>query len=131
MLWAIVQHSRRSFLALGAAGLAAARLDCATVLAARRQPPRFKVGVTDWNLRQEARPESFALAKRIGFDGVQVSLASGRGPARQPIGQDVVARYRAESQQHGVPIASTCLNILHTNYLKSDPLGPQRVAEGI
>ena len=124
-----MQHSRRSFLALGAAGLAATRLTSATLFA--RQAPRFKVGVTDWNLRQEALPESFALGKKIGFDGVQVSLASGRGAARQPIGADVVARYRAESQRLGIPITSTCLNILHTNYLKSDPLGPKRVSEGI
>ncbi|HTV00948.1 MAG TPA: sugar phosphate isomerase/epimerase family protein [Luteitalea sp.] len=124
-----MQHSRRSFLALGAAGLAATRLTSATLFA--RQAPRFKVGVTDWNLRQEALPESFALGKKIGFDGVQVSLANGRGAARQPIGAEVVARYRAESQRLGIPITSTCLNILHTNYLKSDPLGPKRVSEGI
>jgi sugar phosphate isomerase/epimerase len=101
---------------------------------ARRLPaqvPAFKVGVTDWNLRKEANPESFALAKQLGFDGVQVSLASGRGKDRTPIAPDVVQRYLAESRQHALPMTSTCLNILHTNYLKSDPLGPQRVAEGI
>lgn len=121
-------HTRRSFLALGAAGLASLRL---APLDARRKPAAFKVGVTDWNLRKEANPESFALAKQIGFPGVQVSLASGRGAARAPIGSEVVERYRAESRTHGVQITSTCLNILHTNYLKSDPLGPQRVSEGI
>ena len=129
----IVQRSRRSFLALGAAGLASARLVRPTLAEAfpASQAAAFKVGVTDWNLRKEANPESFALAKTIGFDGVQVSLASGRGAERSPIGQGVVQRYLAESRQHGVPITSTCLNILHTNYLKSDPLGPQRVSEGI
>lgn len=132
MLFGIV-HTRRSFLALGVAGLASARLvpslDAQSRAVARSAP--FRIGVTDWNLRKEANPESFALAKQIGFAGVQVSLASGRGPDRQPIGQDVVARYRAEAKTHGVQITSTCLNILHTNYLKSDPLGPQRVSEGI
>ena len=120
--------SRRSFLATGVACLAAARLPRLVHAAA---PPAFKVGVTDWNLRKEANPESFAVAKRVGFDGVQVSLASGRGAARAPITQDIVQRYLAESRQHGLPMTSTCLNILHTNYLKSDPLGPQRVSEGI
>ena len=95
------------------------------------QAPAFKVGVTDWNLRKEANPESFALAKRLGFDGVQVSLATGRGKDRMPISSADVQRYLAESRQHGLPMSSTCLNILHTNYLKSDPLGPQRVSEGI
>ena len=62
---------------------------------------------------------------------MQVSLASGRGKDRAPIASEVVQRYLAESRQHGLPMTSTCLNILHTNYLKSDPLGPQRVSEGI
>jgi sugar phosphate isomerase/epimerase len=129
----IVQRSRRSFLALGVAGLASTRLARPTFAGALpvTQAAAFKVGVTDWNLRKEADPESFGLAKSIGFDGVQVSLASGRGADRAPIAQDIVQRYLAESRQHGVPITSTCLNILHTNYLKSDPLGPQRVSEGI
>jgi L-ribulose-5-phosphate 3-epimerase len=132
MLRPIVTHTRRHFLALGAAGLASARLASdAFAQDARRGPAAFRIGVTDWNLRQEADPGSFALAKRIGFAGVQVSLAGGRGADRRPITQETVERYRAESQQHGVAITSTCLNILHTNYLKSDPLGPQRVSEGI
>lgn len=127
-------QSRRTFLALGAAGLvSAARPALAVASAGARalQAPRFKVGVTDWNLRSEANPASFALAKRLGFDGVQVSLASGRGAARAPITDAVVAQYRAQSREQALPITSTCLNILHTNYLKSDPLGPKRVAEGI
>jgi L-ribulose-5-phosphate 3-epimerase len=109
--------------------VSAARPVLARVSAA--QAPAFKVGVTDWNLRKEASPESFALAKRLGFDGVQVSLATGRGKDRMPISSADVQRYLAESRQHGLPMSSTCLNILHTNYLKSDPLGPQRVSEGI
>jgi L-ribulose-5-phosphate 3-epimerase len=125
-----VPQTRRSFLALGAAGLvSAARPVLASRLAA--QSPAFTVGVTDWNLRKEANPESFALGKQLGFDGVQVSLASGRGKDRAPISSEVVQRYLAESKQHALPMTSTCLNILHTNYLKSDPLGPQRVSEGI
>lgn len=123
--------TRRSFLALGAAGLSSAGLASAAGPqaggAARRAT--FKVGVTDWNLRREANPDAFGLAKQVGFDGVQVSLATGR--PRAPIGQDVVQRTLDESRRQGVPIVSTCLNILHTNYLKSDPLGPQRVSEGI
>ncbi len=123
--------SRRSFLAAGAACFASAGLASVSRAGTLRQAPAFRVGVTDWNLRQEANPGSFALAKRLGFDGVQVSLASGRGADRAPITQEVVQRYLAESRQHGLPATSTCLNILHTNYLKSDPLGPQRVSEGI
>ena len=81
-------QTRRSFLALGAAGLVSA---ARPVLAHRlvAQAPAFKLGITDWNLRKEANPESFALGKRLGFDGVQVSLASGRGKDRAPISSEV------------------------------------------
>ncbi len=122
--------TRRSFLALGAAGLVSTRVMgplCAQGTAPA--PAAFKVGVTDWNLRKESNPESFVLAKRIGFDGVQVSLAAGQ--PRMPVADQVLQQYLAESRRHGLPVVSTCLNILHTNYLKSDPLGPQRVSEGI
>ncbi|WP_396627630.1 sugar phosphate isomerase/epimerase family protein [Luteitalea sp.] len=123
-------QSRRAFLALGAAGLVSAARPL-TAAARVAQLPKFRVGVTDWNLRSEANPASFALAKRLGFDGVQVSLASGRGAGRAPITDDLVKQYVAQSREHALPITSTCLNILHTNYLKSDALGPKRVAEGI
>lgn len=118
--------TRRSFLAYGAAGAVAT---LAGPVPAAAQAPAFKVGVTDWNLRKEANPESLALARGLGFDGVQVSLATGR--PRAPIGPEVVAQYLSASRQQGLPLVSTCLNILHTNHLKSDALGPQRVAEGI
>jgi L-ribulose-5-phosphate 3-epimerase len=123
--------TRRSFLAAGAACVAAAPFSRLAHAGNTAQAVAFKVGVTDWNLSKEADPASFALARQIGFDGVQVSLASGRGAERTPITPGVVERYLAESRRHGVPMVSTCLNILHTNYLKSDPLGPQRVSEGI
>jgi L-ribulose-5-phosphate 3-epimerase len=35
---------------------------------------KFKIGAPDWNLGQEAKIESIALAKKLGFDGVQISL---------------------------------------------------------
>ena len=35
---------------------------------------KFRVGVTDWNLRQEGKIEAVALAKKLGFDGVQISI---------------------------------------------------------
>jgi sugar phosphate isomerase/epimerase len=43
----------------------------------------------------------------------------------------VQAAYKAESQRAGLPLASVCLNILHRNYLKSDPLGQRWVSDAI
>src|SRR5690606_18314511 len=39
--------------------------------------------------------------------------------------------YLDESKRLGFPIASLCLDILHRNYLKNDPLGQRWVAESI
>lgn len=114
-----------------AAGLAAGAISANSWLPhlqARSIP--VKVGVTDWNLRKEADPAAIELAKRIGFDGVEISL--GVGAERLPLAApEVQQRYLEESRKNELPIASTCLNILHRNYLKNDPLGKRWVADSI
>jgi Sugar phosphate isomerases/epimerases len=92
----------------------------------------FKLGVTDWNLRQTGKVEAVALAKKLGFDGVEVSL--GRKPVgnRLPLDdEEVQQRYIAAAREHGIALAGTCLDILHVNYLKNDKLGQKWVADGI
>ncbi|HXG68617.1 MAG TPA: sugar phosphate isomerase/epimerase family protein [Blastocatellia bacterium] len=124
--------TRREFLNLGAAGLASAALyrHHRLISYAAAKAVRFKVGVTDWNLRQTAKVDSIALAKKIGFDGVQISL--GRGADKLPLSNPAVQQaFLAESRRVGLPIASVCLDILHVNGLKSDPLGQRWVADAI
>jgi sugar phosphate isomerase/epimerase len=124
--------TRRESFRLCAAGLASAalfeRVQAAALAAAK--PARFKVGVTDWNLKVEGKPESVALAKRLGFDGVQVSI--GVGTDRLPLSDPALQQqFLAESKREGLPLASVCLNVLHRNILKSDPLGQRWVADSI
>jgi len=83
--------------------------------------------VTDWNLKQTAKTESIALAKKLGFDGVQISI----GRQMQMKDPALQQAFLAESKRVGLPLASLCLDILHVNGLKSDPLGRQWVAEAI
>jgi L-ribulose-5-phosphate 3-epimerase len=86
--------------------------------------------VTDWNLRQEGKIESIALAKALGFDGVQVSI--GKGTDKLPLSDPALQKiYLDESKRVGLPVESLCLEILHRNYLKSDPLGQRWVADSI
>src|SRR6476659_939294 len=117
---------RRDFLYSGVAGLTAAALVQPSILAfAARKGVKFRVGVTDWNLKQTAKIDSIALAKKLGFDGVQISIGRQmelKAPALQQ-------SFIAESKRVGLPLASLCLDILHGNGLKSDPLGQQWVAE--
>jgi sugar phosphate isomerase/epimerase len=91
---------------------------------------RFKVGVTDWNLKMEGKIESISLAKRLGFDGVQISI--GRGNDKLPLSDPAVQKaFLDESKRVDLKIESLCLDMLHRNYLKSDPLGQRWVADSI
>lgn len=92
----------------------------------------LSIGVTDWNLKLGAKPESVLKAAELGFQGVQISfgreLVHGKMPADQP---EVIARYLSLSQQHGVAIDGTCVDKLHDNGLKSDPLALKWVSDAI
>jgi len=117
--------TRRSFLEVTGSGALAASRGIA-------KPSGLKIGVTDWNLQQTGKGEAVALAKKLGFDGVEVSL--GRKPVddKLPLDhQEIQERYLAAAREHGIGLAGTCLDILHVNYLKNDKLGQKWVADGI
>lgn len=118
----VMTISRRTFLqaSLAAPALAAAR------------KPRFKLGVTDWNLRLAGKIEAVAVAKKLGFEGVEVSLGRKVVGDKLPMDNaDLQQQYLAAAREHGIAIAGTCLDVLHVNYLKSDKLGQRWIAEGI
>jgi L-ribulose-5-phosphate 3-epimerase len=121
--------SRRNFIEMSIGATVALATSGLPAFAAR-VGVKFKVGVTDWNLRQEGKIESIALAKELGFDGVQVSI--GKGTDKLPLSDPALQKmYLDESKRVGLPIESLCLEILHRNYLKSDPLGQRWVADSI
>jgi sugar phosphate isomerase/epimerase len=93
---------------------------------------KLKIGVTDWNLRLGANPEAVPLAARLGFDGVQVSFGRKIADNRMPVDNpEVVDRYLQLSAQHKIPLDGTCVDMLHTNGLKSDPLAMKWVQDAI
>ena len=119
--------TRRTFIGAGAAAaLATLRLP-ALASAAKVQ---FKLGATDWNLKQEGKVEAVALAKQLGFDGVQISI--GRGTDKLPLSDPALQKaFLDESKRVNLPVESLCLDVLHRNYLKSDPLGQRWVADAV
>ncbi len=120
--------SRRDFLQLSAVGCASAALSRQQLAAyAASKRVQFKIGAPDWNLRLAAKIESVALAKKIGFDGIQISI----GRQMQLKDAALQQAFLAESRRVGLPLASVCLDILHVNGLKSDPLGQRWTAEAI
>ena len=118
--------TRRDFIGISASALATSGFPAF----AARAGVKFKVGVTDWNLKQEGKVESIALAKKLGFDGVQVSI--GKATDKLPLSDPGLQKaFLDESNRVGLKVESLCLDILHRNYLKSDPLGQRWVADSI
>jgi len=91
---------------------------------------RIKVGGCDWSLRQEGKLGSFAVAKKAGLDGVEVSC--GKGEDKLPISDAAFQKaLLEEAKKHDLPIPSTCLEILHRDALKDHPRAPRWVEEAI
>src|ERR1035437_4919149 len=116
-------HTRRQFL-YGTAALAATPLFAAK--------SKLKFGVTDWNLNLSGKPEAVALAASLGFAGVEISLGRKPGGDKLPLAdEELQQKYLDELKKYRIAAAGTCLDILHTNYLKSDKLGQKWVADSI
>ncbi|MBI4908223.1 MAG: sugar phosphate isomerase/epimerase [Acidobacteria bacterium] len=113
--------TRRGFLATSA--LAA--------LPAAAKNHSFKIGVTDWNLRLTGKLEAVAVARKLGFAGVQVSLGRKAADKLPLDNAEVIAQYITAGKKEGIRLAGTCLDILHVNYLKNDKLGQKWIADGI
>jgi sugar phosphate isomerase/epimerase len=93
---------------------------------------KLKIGVTDWNLRLASKLEAVDLAASLGFAGVEVSLGRKPEEGKLPLASvEVQDAYLAAAKKNKIALAGTCLDILHVNYLKSDPLGARWVADGI
>jgi len=121
------QFTRRAFISVGTS---AALATLGRPGLASPAKVRFKIGVTDWNLKQEGKIESISMAKQLGFDGVQISI--GKGQDRLPLSDPALQKaYLEESRRVGLKIESLCLEILHQNCLKSDPLGQRWVADSV
>ena len=93
---------------------------------------KLKIGVTDWNLRLSGKVEAVALAARLGFQGVEVSLGSKAVDGKLPLDDaSLQAEYLAAAKQQKIALAGTCLDILHVNCGKNDKLALKWIAEGI
>src|SRR5260370_42046434 len=118
--------SRRVFLGSVAAAPTAARLFAAV------QAHAPKIGVTDWNLKKTGDLDAVALAKSLGFDGVQVSL--GRKPVDGKLAldnADIQAQYIARAKQQNIALAGTRRGILHVNFLQNAKRGKEWVPASI
>jgi sugar phosphate isomerase/epimerase len=106
-------------------------------LAIAAGPPKIKIkgmriGVTDWNLGLSGKLEAFDLARKIGFQGVEVSLGRKLVNDKLPLdNNELIAQYREAVKKTKVQIASVCLDTLHDHPLKTDPLGRKLLGDAI
>jgi len=121
----VLKTTRREFLCSAAAVSFCSRLGFATGL-------KLPIGVTDWNLDLGASPDAVPLAAKLGFEGLQMSFGRKLVDNKMPVDNpEVIARYLNLSQQYKIPIDGTCVDKLHDNGLKSDPLAPKWVLDSI
>ena len=114
--------SRRSLFAALAAGV--------SVPAAPKRS--FRIGVTDWNLRLAGKPDAVALAARLGFEGVEVSLGRDPKDGKLPLDSpQLMDLYMSEAKKHRIRLAGTCLDILHLMPLKSEKVSVRYVSDAI
>ncbi|MBI1765903.1 MAG: sugar phosphate isomerase/epimerase [Acidobacteria bacterium] len=136
-----MNQTRRNFLQTGTAACAGlaltqtmTRTESLAAYAAAKGV-KFKLSAPDWSLSQEGKLGAVGLSKQIGFPGVQISI--GHAPRGETITQLPLSssalqkQYLDEAKKQGVAITSLCLEIMHTNGLKSDPLGEKWLAECI
>ncbi len=132
-----MNYSRRNFIAAGAAGLTTLGLSRQHELLAyaASKGVKFKLSAPDWSLQQEGKLDAVALSKNIGFSGVQISLghaAKGETISKLPLSDPALQqKYLNEAKKLNCKISSLCLEIMHVNGLKSDPLGEKWLAESI
>lgn len=118
--------TRRHFLHAATLAAAAARLRAET-------SGGFRLFVCDWTLKLTSDPAAFALAKRIGLDGVQVDFgrpAAGAAtlPLLDPRHQD---RILAAAEASGVAVASVALGVLNNVAYKSESVAEEWVTASV
>ena len=92
----------------------------------------LKIGVMDTVFRMAGKPEAAAVAKKLGLAGIQVTLGRSTDGKTLPLEDTAIqAAWRAASREHGIPLDSTYIDMLHTDCLKDNPNAPMWVRKGI
>ncbi len=127
------EMTRRQMMAQSAGLLATVALAGRSVGQADTQAAKngFKIGACDWTLGKQANPEAFAVAKRIGIDGVQLSLNTLNKPVFLQNPQ-VREKFLIAAKENQMQISSIAIGELNEVPLKGDdPRAEQWVAESI
>lgn len=126
----IERWSRRDLLKAGAAWTGAAA--GVGVLRATRAgaAPRFSIGACDWSIGRRGRTDAIEMGRKLGLDGVQVSMGGLDNDLHLRRG-DVQRAYRDAAALHGVRIGGVALDVMNRVPYKSDPRTVQWVSDSI
>jgi L-ribulose-5-phosphate 3-epimerase len=97
----------------------------------QRRPRGFRIGVCDWTIGKRTDPTAFALAKKIGLDGVQVDFGGGQDQDPPLFDAELQKKYAAEVKAQEMRIASLAMGVLNEVAYKSDPRAEQWVDKAI
>lgn len=122
-----MNYSRRAWLktsalltALATTGLSALSDDRA----------RIKISACDWSLGKSSDPASFAIARQIGLQGVQLNMGNLQNDLhlRQP---EVLNKFIASSKDKGITISGVAIAEMNRVPYKSDERTDQWVSDAI
>lgn len=112
------------------AGLTALIYPALSAVAPSAPVARFQIGACDWSIGPAGDIGSFAVAKKIGLDGVQVSLntKADHDHLRQANAQRT---FKKAAQQAGVGFSGLAIGLLNEIPYKSDPRTEQWVQDSV
>jgi sugar phosphate isomerase/epimerase len=91
---------------------------------------RFQIGACDWSIGQHSNIEAMSVAKKIGLDGVQVSLGTVKNNMHlREI--EIQKMYQEACKKNNVSIAGIAIGELNSVPYKSDPRTDKWVSDSI
>jgi sugar phosphate isomerase/epimerase len=94
------------------------------------KPRKYNISTCDWSIEMDSKVEAMALAKKIGLDGVQVSLGTVENNMhlRRP---EIQKAYKEAAKKYGVQVSSLAIGELNNVPYKSEPITEEWVNDSI
>ena len=91
---------------------------------------RFNIGACDWSMNKLAKVEAIEVGKKIGIDGVQISLGTLDNDMhlRQ---EKIQQQYKDACKKYGMAIGGIAIGEMNNIPYKSDPRAEQWVSDSI
>ena len=91
---------------------------------------RFNIGACDWSINKLAKVEAIEVGKKIGLDGVQISLGTLDNDMhlRQ---KKIQQQYKDACEKYGMAIGGIAIGEMNNIPYKSDPRAEQWVSDSI